>query len=281
MFATQALAARIDRAEARMCAEFADLAARARPSSRVTVMPLASGLAVYAGPGAPVNKVIGLGLGDPLDEAALAVVESEWASREEPVRVELSTMDDGAVARLLTSRGYRLLGFENVLGRALGVDDTGAPPVAGLTMHTLAPADVDLWIEVTVEGFAHADEGPLPTESPSHEVLEGIFRDMSGVPGFRRYLACVNAVAVAAASMRIDGALAQLAGAATLPAFRRRGLQTALTLHRLADARAAGCDLAVVTTAPGSKSQENAQRRGFELLYARAILVKGGVIEPE
>jgi GNAT superfamily N-acetyltransferase len=74
--------------------------------------------------------------------------------------------------------------------------------------------------------------------------------------------------------MRIDGALAQMAGAATLPAFRRRGLQTALTLHRLADARAAGCDLAAVTTAPGSKSQENAQRRGFELLYARAILVK-------
>ena len=47
------------------------------------------------------------------------------------------------------------------------------------------------------------------------------------------------AVAVAAASMRIDGSLAQLTGAATLPAFRRRGLQTALTLHRLADARAA------------------------------------------
>ena len=35
-----------------------------------------------------------------------------------------------------------------------------------------------------------------------------------------------------------------------------------------------GCDLVVVTTAPGSKSQENCHRRGFELLYARAILVK-------
>jgi ribosomal protein S18 acetylase RimI-like enzyme len=129
-------------------------------------------------------------------------------------------------------------------------------------------------MEVTVDGFAHADEGPLPTENPPHDVLESIFRDMSGVTGFRRYLATVNAVAVAAASMRIDGSLAQLTGASTLPGFRRRGLQTALTLQRLADARAAGCDLVVVTTAPGSKSQENVQRRGFELLYARAILVK-------
>jgi len=48
----------------------------------------------------------------------------------------------------------------------------------------------------------------------------------------------------------------------------------ALTARRLADAQRAGCDLAVVTTSPGSKSQENAQRHGFELLYARAILVR-------
>ena len=274
MFATPSLAARIDRAEARMCAQFSELAGRHRPTSGVTVMPLAGGLAIYAGPGAPMNKVIGLGLGDALEEPALAEVEAAWAERDEPVRVELSTLDDGAVARLLTSRGYRLLGFENVLGRALGASDVGVPPVSGLAIHHLAPEDVDLWMEVTVDGFAHADEGPLPTENPSPEVLEGIFRDMSGVSGFRRYLVTVNAVAVAAASMRIDGALAQMTGAATLAMFRRRGLQTALTLHRLADAREAGCDLAVVTTAPGSKSQENAQRRGFELLYARAILVR-------
>jgi hypothetical protein len=40
---------------------------------------------------------------------------------------------------------------------------------------------------------------------------------------------------------------------------------------RLRDARRAGCDIAVVTTAPGSKSQQNAQRHGFALLYARAL----------
>jgi len=43
----------------------------------------------------------------------------------------------------------------------------------------------------------------------------------------------------------------------------------------LADAAAAGCDIAVVTTQPGSKSQQNVQRRGFDLLYTRAVLVKG------
>ena len=36
----------------------------------------------------------------------------------------------------------------------------------------------------------------------------------------------------------------------------------------------AGCDVAVIVTQPGSTSQQNAQRRGFGLLYTRAVLVK-------
>ena len=63
--------------------------------------------------------------------------------------------------------------------------------------------------------------------------------------------------------------------AATVPAHRRRGVQTALLSARLADAAAGGCDVAVIITQPGSKSQQNAQRQGFDLLYTRAVLVKG------
>jgi len=51
-------------------------------------------------------------------------------------------------------------------------------------------------------------------------------------------------------------------------------VQSALLAARLEIASAAGCDVAVVVTQPGSKSQENVQRQGFDLLYARAILVR-------
>jgi predicted acetyltransferase len=74
--------------------------------------------------------------------------------------------------------------------------------------------------------------------------------------------------------MRMAEGVAQLTGAATAPAHRRRGVQSALLSARLADAAAADCDVAVITTQPGSKSQQNAQRQGFDLLYARAVLVK-------
>ena len=46
-------------------------------------------------------------------------------------------------------------------------------------------------------------------------------------------------------------------------------MQTALLRARLMDAAAAGCTIGVVVTQPGSKSQQNVQREGFALLYAR------------
>lgn len=41
--------------------------------------------------------------------------------------------------------------------------------------------------------------------------------------------------------------------------------------ERLAAAVRAGCKLATVTTLPGSKSQENVQKKGFEVHDTRAI----------
>ena len=98
--------------------------------------------------------------------------------------------------------------------------------------------------------------------------------DMAEAEGFVRYLATCAGEAAGGASQRLFEGVAQLCGAAILPRHRRRGVQTALLAVRLFVAGRAGCDIAVVTTQPGSKSQENVQRRGFELLYTRAILVR-------
>ena len=87
-------------------------------------------------------------------------------------------------------------------------------------------------------------------------------------------LRCVTVALAGGAGLRLAGDIAQFAGAATAPAHRRRGIQSALLSARLADAAAAGCTIAVITTQPGSTSQQNAQRRGFDLLYTRAVLVK-------
>jgi GNAT superfamily N-acetyltransferase len=113
---------------------------------------------------------------------------------------------------------------------------------------------------------------PWHEEFP-REVIIAAERD-SAAADTVRYAALRDGILAGGASMRIAEGVAQLTGAATAPAHRRRGVQTALLSARLADATAAGCDVAVITTQPGSKSQQNAQRQGFDLLYTRAVLVK-------
>jgi GNAT superfamily N-acetyltransferase len=62
----------------------------------------------------------------------------------------------------------------------------------------------------------------------------------------------------------------------TLPAFRSRGIHTALVHARLAAAREAGCDLAMVHTRPGAVSQRNILRAGFQLAYTLGTLLSPG-----
>ena len=105
-------------------------------------------------------------------------------------------------------------------------------------------------------------------------------RDLEAA-GVLRYAALRDGVIAGGARLRMAEGVAQFTGAATAPAHRRRGIQTALLSARLADAAAAGCDVAVITTQPGSKSQQNAQRQGFDLLYTRAVLCQGIAGKPD
>jgi GNAT superfamily N-acetyltransferase len=273
MFADLALGARIDRAEGRMCARLAS-SGRFAERDRVLVLPLSGGVAIYAGPRSPMNKVIGLGFDQPLDPAALGEIEDRWRERGEPVRIELATLADPAIAGELSDRGYRLRGFENVLTRRLH-DESDAPISPGVTIERVADDDLDDWVRIAVDAFSDMDgTGSVADEALPREELERALGDLVGVMGMARYLARVDGAAAGEAALNIEDNLAQLAGSGTAPPFRGRGVQKALVQRRLKDARDAGCDLAVVVTAPGSRSQDNVTRRGFELVYARAILIK-------
>jgi GNAT superfamily N-acetyltransferase len=274
VFADTRLAARIDRAEANMCAEIADVVRTNRPDRSPSVIPISGGLAVFVSPSSPVNKVIGLALDTPLDLQALEKIETEWQANGEPVRVEMAVLTDPSVGGVLTDRGYRLHGFENVLGRSLD-DDFQEARFPGISIDLARDDELPAWMDAAVEAFMHLDgTGSVPDDSLSREQMAEVLADVMGAPGFIRYLARVDGEIVGEAAMRIDGSLAQLAGAGTIPKARGRGVQKALLYRRLADARRAGCTLAVVTTAPGTRSQENVMRRGFELLYTRAILIR-------
>src|SRR5690606_13940741 len=116
--------------------------------------------------------------------------------------------------------------------------------------------------------------GVVSHESFPRDNLERTMSDMARAGGFHRYLARRDGIPAGVGGLRISSeGIAQLCGAATLPEHRRRGVQAALLAVRLSAAAAAGCDLAVVTTQPGSTSQQNVERCGFRLAYVRAVLV--------
>lgn len=273
IFASIDLVARIERAEVSMLRECADAVRAARPDGGVIAIPIAGGAAAYTGPDSPMNKIAGMGFGAALDEGALEEVERAFAERGCAVQAEVATLADPAIGVALTRRGYVLMGFENVLGLDLS---RFAPTAAEGDIEIDVDEDFDSWIDLIVTGFASADaQGVASHESFPRDAMERAIRDIGGATGFLRFVARRGGDAAGAASMRIHEGICQLTGAATLPAHRRRGVQSALLGYRLGEARRAGCDLAIVTTLPGSKSQENVQKLGFELLYVRAHLVKG------
>lgn len=272
LFCDTALAGRIERAEAQLITRCCE-AARRRTGAEGFAIPVAGAVASFAGHESPFNKVAGLGFAGVPGSAALDDIEAAFFACGSPVQVELAHLADPAIGALLTARGYQLESFENVLGRDLAGGFQPVMPPGVEARHSGAD-DLEAWLDVVAEGSAHPDTQGVPwREEFPREVIIGAERDGIAA-GAVRYAGLRGGVIAGGATMRIAEGVAQLTGAATAPAHRRRGVQTALLSARLADAAAAGCDVAVIVTQPGSKSQQNAQRQGFDLLYTRAVLVK-------
>jgi GNAT superfamily N-acetyltransferase len=273
LFCDIALAARIERVEVDAIGRAGEAARRRTGDPAAFVKPIVGGVAVFAEPASPINKVAGLGFGSVPSDAELNEIERAYCSCDAPVQVELSNLAEPAVGAALTERGYRLAGFENVLGLALtaGVQRAAPPEIE---VRRSGDDEFGAWLDVVVDAFAHPDDqGVASHEEFPREVIERAESDFAAA-GVVRYAALLDGVIAGGGSIRIADGVGQLVGAATVPAHRRRGVQTALLAARLTDAAAAGCDIAVVTTLPGSRSQQNVQGRGFELLYTRAVLVK-------
>jgi GNAT superfamily N-acetyltransferase len=280
LFCDIALAERIERAEAQLIAQASEAARRRRADTVGFVIGVCGGVASFAEERSPFNKVAGLGFGGIPGTATLDEIEAAFTARGAAVQIELAHLADPAVGALLTGRGYRLTSFENVLGLDLAeAPGPVAPP--GIEVRPSRDDEFEAWLDVVADGVAHPDPPGVPEpEEFSREILARAMRDLAAAD-VRRYTALRHGVIAGGARFRMADGVAQFVGAATAPAHRRQGVQTALLSARVADAAAAGCDVAVITTQPGSKSQQNAQRRGFDLLYTRAVLCRGIAGKPD
>lgn len=147
--------------------------------------------------------------------------------------------------RALSAAGLRQTGFMSVL--------SGEARAGGAALPVVEDAGVyaELW-------------------TPDPEIRPLIRAEFS--QSWRCFVALLDGQPAAYGALYVaSNGIGVCAGAATLPAYRNRGAQTALLQHRIALARQAGCTHVVMQAQPGSTSERNMQRLGLRLAYTSVV----------
>jgi GNAT superfamily N-acetyltransferase len=212
---------------------------------------IAGGCALFAGLNSPATHALGCGLSGPVSIDEVDRLEGFFFERGSDCLIDLCPLADLGLVQAVMERGYSIIEFNNLLVRRLSPQD-GEWSCGSFHLEQVVVATHSEWLKLVAEAF----EAPL-------EVLENIpvYGDI--------LMARLKGNPVAAAGMSVADGVALLSGDATLAASRRLGLQGALIRERIARAARAGCDLAMACVLPGSGSQRNYERAGFQLAYMR------------
>jgi GNAT superfamily N-acetyltransferase len=140
---------------------------------------------------------------------------------------------------------------------------------------TKAPAQIDRDIEpvttaAAMEDYLDAYVAGWGIPAQHHAQFKANVRPWREQPGWSLYLARVDGRPAAAATLYVQGGVAYLADATTDPAFRGRGLHSALLRRRLHEAARAGAELVFSGAEPFSASHRNMERAGLRLQFMRA-----------
>lgn len=263
-FVDMAFAARLEDAQAWRAVYYAQASQAQSQTHDGATITIAGAPVIYGGAGVPVNRAVGLGMHGPVTSDDLDAVEAFYSERRADTVIDLCPLADPSLLTLLQMRGYHLRNWMSMLFMPLPSPPVALHPAIHVTRAT--PEQADLWLATSARGFDESDY-------VSSDTLRGL------TPNFYAnnahcYFAWLDDLPIATGGMYPHKGVVELGGASTLVAYRQQGAQTALIQQRLSDAYTLGCDLAVVLTTPGSASQRNMQRRGFQLAYTRAIAVR-------
>ena len=271
VIADHALARRLERAEGLANARFVEARARLAPASGAEWIEVAGAYAMFDAPNSPCTQTFGLGLFQMPTAADMDRLEAFFKDRGAPVLHEVSPLADKALLPVLHERGYRPLELSNVLvlpigERASSPADAENLPAAGvrnasLRVRVVAPGEKDVWARTMAEGWREFAEFA--------DYMRDLTAVSAAIDGNTLFLAEMDGRPIAAGGLGIYDGVAVLAGASTIPEWRRRGAQNALLASRLDHAARSGCDLAMFCAEPGSGSQRNAQRHHFQVAYTR------------
>lgn len=160
----------------------------------------------------------------------------------------------------LSKRGYQIIELNNI--SVLDLSRAGFGAVSMQDDCSIRPVDalhLEEWATCVATGFEY--------EEAAEQFF--LYAKAGGVAPFGAY---IHNKLVAGGTIAIHNGICDLGITSTLQAWRNRGLQKGLLLARIEYAIQAGASIASVTTAPGSISDLNIQKMGFQIAYARIKL---------
>ena len=214
------------------------------------------GVTCLRAPSAPdspmLNRVVGLGLGGPVDQESLD--RALAAMGDTSFYVNVSPSADRALDGVLEARGLEPGWGWMLFERGPGPAPAVATP---LRMVDVAGEAADAWAGIVATAYG------LP------ETTVPWFASVPATPAWHAFLALDGDQPAAAAAVWIDPPAAYFGMAATLPAHRGKGGQGALFAARIERALDAGCTRLVTETGElrddrPSSSYRNIVRYGFE-----------------
>jgi hypothetical protein len=261
IYSDKRLSQKLERAEARANADFVETRARLDPPVGASWIEVAGTYAMYDGVESPCTQTFGLGLFEDATDAHLDELEKFYAARMSPVFHEVSPLADQSLMALLNSRGYRPIEMTSVMYKELP-DATSDRPTSNIKTRIVNESEADLWAQTSADGWSSEMEGLA-------DFMLGFGRISARCNGAYPFLAELDGSPISTGMLFIYDDACILAGASTVPDARRQGAQNALLADRLKFAADRGCRLAIMGALPGSQSQKNAQKNGFEIAYTR------------
>jgi len=206
-----------------------------------------------------LNRVIGLGMAQPADDAALDRIASTYRDAGVPAHaVELCpTAMPAGLGERLSARGYVPFKRTTMMARP-------CTPLAGLAAEPgkVRRAEIDeagAWATLACSVFGF--------DANMHAILQGTF----GHAEWQHWVAVCDGEISAAAVTHLVGETAWIGWVCTEPRFRGRGLQRQITAAQLSAASDAGVRWITLEAATGSPSRPGASLRNYRRMGFQAV----------
>lgn len=219
-----------------------------------------SGTAFFSGKDSFFTQVIAWGFETSSHSFSeeIKAIETFYRQHQHPqVDIEFCPLAGDNVAYKLSKRGYLVTEMNNISTFDLTTFNSNTLiEKTECRVEIMEDKQLEAWASCVAIGF----------DCPQAQEQFYLYAKSKNVTAFGIFL---QNKLVAGGTIAIHDGICDLGITSTLPAFRGRGLQKVLLNKRMEFAFKSGARIATVTTEPGSVSDQNTQKMGFQIAYTR------------